>query len=472
MYALIAFIPIIITVIVMAGFNWPAKRALPLAWLITAIICLTAWKMSLVSVAAHTISGMLTSLDTICVILGAILIMNTMKQSGAMHAINQMFTKISDDPRIQMIIIGFAFAAFIEGAAGFGTPAALAAPLLISIGFPPLCAAMVCLVLNSTPVAYGAVGTPTSTAVIQVQDQVKGMLPPGGDFEAYRLGVTKWAAIPNAIICPIIIFIAMCMMCKMFGKEKSIRPALECIPYILLSAIVFCIPFIACATFLGPEFPALIAGLVAMVFCIITARKGVLVPKNRFEFRNQSEWEDYWKASTVVEEEKDADARPDKVMSPVLAWMPYILVALILVITRIPAIGIKNILNVTTAPFAISIPTIFNVPVNYSFKWAWNPGITGQNCMEGYGDDAGRCRHCAGVRHCDGTAFPQFRHPGSRRSNGTAVFQQNDAESNGGRYGRTLRFCIYRSLPSDRSHRSLYFRLGDSFLYLVHIAAV
>ena len=57
MYALIAFIPIIITVIVMAGFNWPAKRALPLAWLITAIICLTAWKMSLVSVAAHTISG-------------------------------------------------------------------------------------------------------------------------------------------------------------------------------------------------------------------------------------------------------------------------------------------------------------------------------------------------------------------------------------------------------------------------------
>ena len=131
MYALIAFIPIIITVIVMAGFNWPAKRALPLAWLITAIICLTAWKMSLVSVAAHTISGMLTSLDTICVILGAILIMNTMKQSGAMHAINQMFTKISDDPRIQMIIIGFAFAAFIEGAAGFGTPAALAAARVV-----------------------------------------------------------------------------------------------------------------------------------------------------------------------------------------------------------------------------------------------------------------------------------------------------------------------------------------------------
>ena len=204
MYAIIAFIPIIVTVIVMAGFNWPAKRALPLAWLITAVICLTVWKMGFVMVAAHTVSGMLTSLDTIFVIFGAILIMNTMKQSGAMSTINKMFTSISDDPRIQMIIIGFMFGAFIEGAAGFGTPAALAAPLLISVGFPPLCAAMVALVLNSTPVAYGAVGTPTSTAVAQVQDQVTGMLAAGQDFEAYKLGVTKWAAIPSAIICPII----------------------------------------------------------------------------------------------------------------------------------------------------------------------------------------------------------------------------------------------------------------------------
>ena len=373
MYAIIAFIPIIVTVIVMAGFNWPAKRALPLAWLITAVICLTVWKMGFVMVAAHTVSGMLTSLDTIFVIFGAILIMNTMKQSGAMSTINKMFTSISDDPRIQMIIIGFMFGAFIEGAAGFGTPAALAAPLLISVGFPPLCAAMVALVLNSTPVAYGAVGTPTSTAVAQVQDQVTGMLAAGQDFEAYKLGVTKWAAIPSAIICPIIIFVAMCMMCKMFGKEKSIKPAFECIPYILMSAVVFCIPFVICAAFLGPEFPSLIAGLVAMVFCIVTAQKGILVPKTKFEFPEKSAWADYWKSNAEVQDDKGSSG--DTQMSPVLAWMPYILIALILVVTRIPAIGIKGILNVTTAPWAISIPSIFGVDVNYAFKWAWNPGI-------------------------------------------------------------------------------------------------
>ena len=118
MYAIIAFIPIIVTIIVMAGFNWPAKIALPLAWLITAIVCFAAWKMDIITIAAQTIAGFLGSIDTIVIIFGAILIMNTLKQSGGMGVINRMFTNVSDDPRIQMVIIGFMFGAFIEGAAG------------------------------------------------------------------------------------------------------------------------------------------------------------------------------------------------------------------------------------------------------------------------------------------------------------------------------------------------------------------
>lgn len=373
MYAIIAFIPIIVTVIVMAGLNWPAKRALPLAWAITFIICVTVWKMPFITVVAHTISGMLTSLDTICVILGAILIMNTMKQSGAMNTINQMFTQISDDPRVQMVIIGFMFGAFIEGAAGFGTPAALAAPLLISVGFPPLCAAMVALVLNSTPVAYGAVGTPTTTAAAQVQDQVMKLAGEGTDFEVYRLALTKWAAIPSAIICPIIIFVAMCMMCKLFGKEKSIAPAFACIPYILVCAVAFDIPFIICAMALGPEFPSLIAGLVGLVVSIVLAQKGILVPKTKFEFPDRGEWADYWKSTQAVQD--DSGEQAAEPMSPVMAWLPYIIVAAILVLTRIPQTGLKAVMNVAQLPFGISIPTILGVDVNYGFKWAWNPGI-------------------------------------------------------------------------------------------------
>ncbi|MDY5956120.1 L-lactate permease [Frisingicoccus sp.] len=371
MYAIIAFIPIIVTIIVMAGFNWPAKIALPLAWLITSIVCLLAWKMNLITIAAHTIAGFLTSIDTIVIILGAILIMNTLKHSGAMKVINSMFTNISDDPRIQMIIIGFMFGAFIEGAAGFGTPAALAAPLLISVGFPPLCAAMCALILNSTPVPFGAVGTPATTAFNMVSSE----LAAAGvtDTEAWKLGLTKWAAIPSAIICPIIIFITVTMMCMMYGKNKSIKYAVEVIPYILMSAIAFCVPYLICAAFLGPEFPSLIGGLVALVICIVTAKKGILVPKSKFEFPAQSEWAEHWKATTAVQE--DESMKVESNISPVMAWVPYGLIAIILVVTRIPQIGIKGILNVSTAPFAIGLKTIFGVEVNWAFKWAWNPGI-------------------------------------------------------------------------------------------------
>ena len=133
MFAIIAFIPIIVTIIVMAGFNWPAKIALPLAWLITAVVCFFGWQMDFITIAAHTVSGFLTSIDTIVIILGAILIMNTLKHSGGMDVINHMFTNISDDPRIQLIIIGFMFGAFIEGAAGFGTPAALSYKAAMSV---------------------------------------------------------------------------------------------------------------------------------------------------------------------------------------------------------------------------------------------------------------------------------------------------------------------------------------------------
>ena len=118
--------------------------------------------------------------------------MNTLKHSGAVVAIQRMFKNITPDRRIQAILVGFVFGAFIEGAAGFGTPAALAAPLLISLGFPPLCAAIVALIYNSTPVSYGAVGTPTNTAATVVKAQVEAM---GGNAETYKMLLTKYTAI-------------------------------------------------------------------------------------------------------------------------------------------------------------------------------------------------------------------------------------------------------------------------------------
>lgn len=368
MYALIAFIPIIFTVVVMAGFNWPAKRALPLAWLITAVLSLAVWKMDMLTVGAYTVSGFLNSLDTLAVIFGAILIMNTLKHSGAMKVINNMFTTISDDPRIQAVIIGFMFGAFIEGAAGYGTPAALAAPLLISLGFPPLCAAMVALIYNSVPVNFGAVGLPPNTAM----NLISGMISDrGADPEAFKLVLAKWVAIPNDIIAPIIIFVAMAMMCKIYGKTKSIKPAVECLPFIIVAALIFDIPYLLIATFLGTDLPSLLAAPIGMLGTIFMARKGILIPKNQFEFRAPSEWEPYWKS--VAEVKEDETMKGEATMSPIMAWLPYGIIAIILVITRV---ALQSVMNVGTLPWAISLKNILGVScVDWTFKWAWSPGI-------------------------------------------------------------------------------------------------
>ena len=165
MYALLAFLPIALVVFLMVGLNWGSKKALPIGWLVAATISLIAWRMSPMDVLGFSFLGVQKAIDVIIIIFGAILILNTLKQSGAMSTINNGFSNITKDKRIQVLIIGWMFGAFIEGAAGFGTPAALAAPLLIGLGFPPLAAAMVALILNSVPVSFGAVGTPVFGAM-------------------------------------------------------------------------------------------------------------------------------------------------------------------------------------------------------------------------------------------------------------------------------------------------------------------
>lgn len=220
LYAAIAALPILFTIIFMAVFNWPAKRALPFSWLIACLVAGFVWKMDFLEISARTISGFLSALETLFIIFGALLLMNVLKQSGAMAAINQLFSGITRDARIQAILVGYVFAGFIEGAAGFGTPAALAAPILISLGFPPLAAAAICLIYNSTPVCPGPVGVPTLTASSTVQSAVEHL---GGNSEAFTLALTKWTCIPHMIGGIFIIMIGVCVLTKVFGKIKALK---------------------------------------------------------------------------------------------------------------------------------------------------------------------------------------------------------------------------------------------------------
>ena len=362
MYALLAFIPIVFCVVVMAVFNWPAKIAMPISWLITALLGFFAWNMEFLTLAAYSISGLFNSIEVLIIIFGAILVMNTLKMSGGMVSINNGFRSISPDARVQAVIVGFLFVSFIEAAAGFGTPAALAAPLMISLGFPPVAAVVVALICDSACVAFGAIGTPVQQAIA--------CLGGAETLDAAYIGqMSLWTAIPHAVVMIILPFMAIAVMCKFFSKEKSVKPALQALPFCLFAGASFAVPYVLVNIFVGHEFPSLFGALIALVITVLAAKFKFLTPKNVWHFGPESEWENSWKASHPPAPPKESK------MSLLKAWIPYILIALLLVATRIPALGIKGLLNDAKSIFVIKSGNLFGVEnTAFTLKWAYVPG--------------------------------------------------------------------------------------------------
>lgn len=364
MYAIIAFIPLIVVVVLMIAFKWPAKRALPLAWALSLVIGGAIWKLGVFDMASLTINGFLSAFTTLFIIFGAILIMNTLSASGAMSAINGMFKGVTKDARILAILIGFLFGAFIEGAAGFGTPAALAAPLLISVGFPPLCAAIVALICNSTPVSYGAVGTPTNTAFTTVKDVVEAALGVEGG-EAWRMALTLQTAIQLAVGSFIMLIMCVGIMCKLFGKKKSFKDVLPVVPYIIFILVVFDVIYLIIAAFIGPELVSLVAGVITLFVGLATARSGFLQPKEIWTFAEENEWDKSWLSTTEVPEPKVSD------MPIMKAFTPYFIIIIALVGTRLlqkAGVGFAMWMNQTALKVNI---------LGRDFSWAifWSPGL-------------------------------------------------------------------------------------------------
>ena len=163
--AVLAATPILVAGILIVGFRVTARTAMPVTYILTAIIAVTVWNMPGTAIAAASIQGLFITFDILMIIFGAILLLNTLKYSGALAVIRRGFSEISPDRRVQVIIIAWLFGCFIEGASGFGTPAAIIAPLMVALGFPAMAAVMLGMLVQSTPVTFGAVGTPILVGV-------------------------------------------------------------------------------------------------------------------------------------------------------------------------------------------------------------------------------------------------------------------------------------------------------------------
>ncbi|MDD3312230.1 L-lactate permease [Pseudodesulfovibrio sp.] len=370
--ALVALLPILVALVLMVGMRWPATKAMPLAWLTAAAGAVAVWGLPVKYVAALTLQGFVTAIGILIIVFGAILILRTLQHSGGMETIQHGMQNITPDRRIQAIIIGYMFAAFIEGAAGFGTPAALAAPLLLSLGFPPLAAAIICLVFNSFPVTFGAVGTPVVLGLKFLApgvDQAIASGAAGVNFTSMGgfIGlVGQWATLMHLGMIFILPVFMLGFITRFFGPERSWKPGLAAWKFCVFAAVSFTIPYMIFAWFVGPEFPALIGGLVGLGVIIAGAKAGFCMPAKSWDFGPSDKWDPEWTGSV------SADASEFKAhMSQFKAWLPYILIGLILVVTRIPELGLKGIL----AAQAIKFNNILGFKsVNASIAYLYLPG--------------------------------------------------------------------------------------------------
>lgn len=333
--ALLAATPILLAAILLLGLNWSARIAMPVVYTATAAIALFAWEMSFNRVLASTLQGLLITLSVLWIIFGAILLLNTLKHSGAITRIRAGFTNISPDRRVQVIIIAWLFGSFIEGASGFGTPAAIAAPLLVAIGFPAMAAVVVGMMIQSTPVSFGAVGTPIIIGVQNGLDKAglsEQLAAAGSSWEQFLQLITSEVAIIHGLVGTLIPLFMVMMMTRFFGRNRSWTEGLSILPFALFAGLAFTLPYMATGIFLGPEFPSLLGGLIGLAIVTVAARNNFLLPKDRWDFAPAEEWPVSWVGTLEMKVDQLSNKSP---VSAPLAWAPYVLVALLLVATRV-----------------------------------------------------------------------------------------------------------------------------------------
>ena len=259
---LAAAIPIVVLLGTLAWLDWPAHRA-AIAGLISALfVATTVYGMPVATATAAAIYGAFYGLFPIgWIILCAVFLYSLTVETGQFEILKGSVSTLSDDPRIQALLIAFAFGAFIEGAAGFGTPVAICGALLIGLGFPPLYASALSLIANTAPVAFGAIGTPILTlgAITGISPQVLGAMA-GRQLPVVSLLVPAW----------------MIVTMSGWGGLIGVWPA------VLTAGGSFALTQYFWSNHIGPELTDIVGGVVSLVAVAVLSL--VWRPRQRWAF--------------------------------------------------------------------------------------------------------------------------------------------------------------------------------------------
>jgi lactate permease len=327
----------LVALVLMVGFRMGAMKAMPISWLAAALGAFFVWKLPAGYIAALSIQGAIDAVGVLIIVFGALVLLHTLQYSGGMETIQYGMQIVSKDMRVQAIIIGYMFGAFIEGAAGFGTPGALAAPFMLALGFPPLAAAVLALIFNSFSVSFGAVGVPLLVGMQSaIQAALDGVLAAGTggvfatrlDFMEYLAKTTTFLHLPMIYILPVF---TLGFISRLFGPNRSWAEGFAAWKFCAFAATAFAVPYMIMAWFFGPELPSLVGGLVGLGVIIWGAKNGICVPEGpAWTFGEPAKWEKEWTGSLAFDATKEFKPH----MSQLMAWMPYIIIAIILMLTR------------------------------------------------------------------------------------------------------------------------------------------
>ncbi|MBN6709935.1 L-lactate permease [Haemophilus haemoglobinophilus] len=346
----LSIFPIVLLIYLMVKRNaLPSYLALPWIAAVVLIIQLVFFGTDVKIVSANIASALVAVQTPITVILGAILFNRFSEVSGATDTLRKWLGAINPNPVAQLMIIGWAFAFMIEGASGFGTPAAIAAPILVGLGFPAIKVAVLALIMNSVPVSFGAVGTPTWFG-----------FGPLNLAESQILEIGSMTALIHAFAALVIPVIALSFIVSV----KEIR---RNIVYIYLSIFACVIPYILLAQ-VNYEFPSLVGGAIGLFISVLLANKGVGLAK--------------------VENNIETTVSLGEVVK---ALFPTALLIGILIITRIQQLPFKAMMNDATTWFAVqlgslgrfeishglifSLKEIFGTSISSSYKLLYVPAF-------------------------------------------------------------------------------------------------
>lgn len=338
LYSLVALLPLITVFFLLAMVRRPAGQVMPSAYLVTVGIALLVWRVPWVQIVAASVQGLVAAAEILYIVFGAILLLNTLQESGAIATIRQSLLGISHDRRVQVIIIAWLFGSFIEGASGFGTPAVITVPLMVAIGFPAMAAVVAALIIQSTPSTFGAVGTPIMIGVdaglegVPTVDQH--LLDLGLGQPEYLFAIGRWASIFHGIIGTFLPLVLIMTITAGFGEQKSFRDGLEAWKFALFAGLAFTVPYTLTALVFGPEFPTLIGGLMGLGIVVPAARRGFLVPRQTWDFPPQPS------SSPTLNHRNDLGH-----LSVAKAWLPYVMLGTLLMASRLKFLPLRGLLQ-------------------------------------------------------------------------------------------------------------------------------